>query len=81
MIESIKTNEKDISDIFLNAVSELAFQYDCKLLECDYDEKGKSWNISIDGLPKNQRKMERALGRVFAEWDEDRVDIPIVVAK
>lgn len=79
-----KTNEKEISDLFLTTVSELAFEYDCKLLECGYNEEERLWWISVDGLSTNQLKMEKALMGMFGEWNEDKtklVKIPIIVIK
>lgn len=62
------TDEEKVSDFFLSIVSELAIEYDCKLLGCGFDENDETWWIEIDGLPRNQDKMTSALSKVFKKW-------------
>lgn len=75
-------NAQKVTDIFLSAVAEIAFQYDCKILGCGYDDK-EQW-VELDGSPENSKKALCAIGKIFAEWDTDKakmVKIPIMVVK
>jgi hypothetical protein len=69
MVVKRETDEEITSDLFLTAVSEIAFQHDCKPTKVEYDEK-IGWWVELDGLPKNQNKVFRKLGRMFKRWEE-----------
>jgi len=64
-----ETDEEITSDLFLTAVSEIAFQHDCKATKVEYD-KETGWWVELDGLPKNQDRVFRKLGKVFKRWEE-----------
>ena len=62
------TDEEKASEFFLSTVSEIAFQYDCKLLGCGYDED-IGWWVELGGLSRQQDKALTAIGKAFKKWE------------